>query len=93
MTASELAEWQAYEAYEGPLGQQYNTEMLIQIQELLQLILRVNVISSGGKDSQVTFQSVNRPWYEAKEEKTEEVKQEDQKKSIAQFAQSFKRKK
>lgn len=72
MSSKELSEWQAFEEFEGPIGQKHDSEILLQIHELLQLQLSVST-GSGGEGWRV--ERPRRPWWtppDPEEDETEE---------------------
>jgi len=85
MSSRELSEWQAFEAHEGPIGRKHDSEMLMQIQELLQILIRVTVGTNEQGDS-FEVRPPARPWWTRPErELSEEEQAEIEQAEIARF--------
>lgn len=92
VTSTELQKWKAYERHDGPIGiAKQDTELLLQIQEYLQMLVRYGAIDHGAKAAEVPFHPMPRPWYEYKPEQPEEVKKDKEQVEVAQFAAHFKK--
>lgn len=65
--------------------------MLMQIQEYLQLLVRITGVSHGGKPQDYEFKRVARPWYEAKSEESEEDKKSKEQAEVARLAASIRK--
>jgi len=61
MSSRELSEWRAYERFYGPVDRSYDSEMLAQIHELLQVLIQVTVRVNGGEGWEP--KPVPRPWW------------------------------
>jgi hypothetical protein len=88
-TARELEEWKEFERFEGPLSERYILEMLMQIQEYLQVLVRMTASGNGAKNVP-EFRSVDRPFYEPPQE-TKESPEEKQARDVERFVNSYQR--
>lgn len=70
LDAHQIARWKAYEIVNGPLDRTWDSEILAQIHELLQMQLKM------AAQSKKDIVKVKRPWRTHQDEETEQEKAE-----------------